>query len=158
MVTLVTGPVQSGKSTTLQKLADTYPMAGGFCCPKQIQNGEHIGYLIRSIATAESVPFAVLQTDKPVGWREVDTIGPWSFSETGFAFATSIIRDCWDRNRHPIFVDEIGPLELLDRGFATLFRKLLAGPTDLFAVVRHNLVDQVIEHFHIQQYTRIDVK
>ena len=158
MVNLVTGPIRSGKTAKLTAIADDHPRAGGFCCPKNWQERRHTGYLIRCIATGASVPFAVLQTEKPVGWREADQIGPWSISTQGFQFAHDTIRQSWDQNHHPIFLDEIGPLELMDRGFANLFRKLLAGPTELYTVVRESLVEQVIHHFDLKQYTRIEVE
>ncbi len=139
-------------------IAADQPNAGGFCCPKQWEDGRHTGYDIQDIATGETAPFAVRTAEKPATWHEADTIGEWSFCEKGFRFAETVIREAWERNRHPIFLDEIGPLELQDRGFAPLLRKLLVGPTPLYIVVRDTLVDDVIRHFELNNPIQIHVK
>lgn len=157
MVTLITGPLRAGKTSRLLGIAAEHPNAGGFCCPKQWENDRHTGYDIQDIATGETTPFAIRITDKPATWREADTIGNWSFCETGFRFAEAVIREAWERNRHPIFMDEVGPLELQDRGFSSLLRKLLVGPTPLYIVVRDTLADDVVRYFELKDPIRIQV-
>lgn len=158
MVTLVIGPLRSGKTTRLLEIATSCENAGGFACPKRITDGEHLGYTIQSIASGASTVFSRRQGITENGWEAAEAIGDWCISKDGLRFADKTIAEDLESGRSPVFVDEIGPLELMDRGFAKLFRNLLSKPVPVVAVVREKLVDQVVDHFHIQQYTRIDVK
>ncbi len=158
MVTLIIGPLRSGKTTRLLELAKSYENAGGFACPKRITNGQHVGYTIQSIDSGASTVFSHRQGGTEPGWQASESIGDWSIHKDGMNFAHKTVMADLESGRSPVFLDEIGPLELMDRGFANLFRMLLSRTVPVVAVVRENLVDQIVDHFHIQQYTRIDVK
>ncbi|MCX5774856.1 MAG: hypothetical protein NTV44_00535, partial [Firmicutes bacterium] len=58
----------------------------------------------------------------------------------------------------PIYLDEIGRLELSGKGYDRILRKLLASSLDIVLAVREDLVPAIIEHYQIKSYSIIPVK
>ena len=57
----------------------------------------------------------------------------------------------------PVFIDEIGPLELDGNGFFAGFKKILRTQRDVYITVRNHCVEDVINKFNIRNYTIIMV-
>lgn len=110
------------------------------------------GYEITRLATGQSMPLAYKTGYIPGGWDEIYTCGPYCFSKAALEFAHGIIDELIDRGIAPVFIDEIGPLELRGKGFAPLFKKALDTREDIYVAVRNFCVSDVIEKFHIRDY------
>ncbi|NOY23928.1 MAG: hypothetical protein GXO70_10525 [Acidobacteria bacterium] len=149
MVTFIVGQVNSGKTT---KMAAIYKKRGGdgILCPKYMENGIHLGYNLVHLKTGESIPFARFTEALPEGWDETFRFGPHSFSEKAQKYAAEIIETASQTGISPIFLDEIGPVELEGQGFAPLFRTLLENPGEIIVSVRDFLLEQIIEFFEIK--------
>ncbi len=151
MVTFIAGPVNSGKTT---RMAALYKEKGGdgVLCPKHMENGTHRGYNLVHLTTSESLPFARFTDSVPIKWDEAFRFGPYSFSERAQEKAAKIIESAIQTNTSPIFLDEIGPVELEGRGFAPLLRSLLNSERNAIVSVREFLLEQIINFFEIKNY------
>ncbi len=149
MVTLIAGPVNSGKTT---RMAALYREKGGdgFLCPKYMEKGIHLGYNLVHLKTGKNLPFVRTGTAIPGDWDEAFRFGPYSFSEKAQKQAATIIETSIESGTSPIFLDEIGPVELENRGFAPLFRTLLKSEITIYVSVRDFLLEQIIEFFEIK--------
>ncbi len=151
MVTFVTGPVNSGKTT---KMAAIFREKGGdgILCPKYLENGIHRGYDLLHLATGNRIPFIRRRDAQPENWHEAFSFGPWSFAARGQEISAEIIGNAIETGTTPVFLDEIGPIELKDRGFAPLFRILLKTETEQIVSVRDFLLEDIINFFEIKNY------
>lgn len=134
---ILTGPVQSGKTTALvnwsAKRKDVYgiltPVADEKRVFKIAENGEQF--------PMEAEP----------GESAVFSIGRFRFSKNNFARAIEIIRDSI-RKEGWLIIDEIGPLELKGGGFQDVLMEVMAQRKDkVLLVVREGLVEKVKKYF-----------
>jgi len=51
----------------------------------------------------------------------------------------------------PIFLDEVGQLELYDQCFGNILKKMVESGLELYITVREDLVSQIIEKYKINQ-------
>lgn len=151
-VHIVTGGVDSGKTTRLLSIYRETGSGDGFISWKTYREGKFAGQRIIRLSTGESKPFSFIRGFIPYGWEEKYTYGNFSFSEKGLAFACDITSDVISRGISPVFIDEIGPLELDKKGFYDIFSTLLRAKNEVYAAVRDNCVDSVVREFGISAY------
>jgi len=155
-VTIVTGPIHSGKTTRLSAWIAEQQAAGvridGVLAPI-VDGRRHL----RSIADDSSRCLELAPGAGPPAADEV-RIGPHRFSAAVFAWARELLIAAVDpaAERRPqlIVIDEIGPLELRGEGLEPAVSRVLASRESsasvrLILVVREGLVDRVIEHYRL---------
>lgn len=159
MITIITGSVNSGKTSWLLTDAAKFNNAEGFICVKIFENEVHIGYDLVSPAQTESVAF-IRRTDfLPAIWNEVENIAnTYSFSREGFEFAESAVcRAVAPGNQARFYLDEAGHLEISGRGFAPMLKRLLCAKVDLVVVVRESLLAKFLEAYSVTDYELIRI-
>lgn len=119
--------------------------------------GDFTGYEIVRLATGERKELARKTEHLPVRWDEVFCCGPYHFSKAGVDFARDIIDDIIANGIGPIFIDEIGPLELAGKGFAPILKKALETGKDIYVSIRIHCVEDVIKAFNIRDHRIIPV-
>lgn len=135
---ILTGPVQSGKTTALIQWLTQRNDVNGILTP--VVDGKRV---FMNAATKEQ--FAMEAT----GNEEAVSIGRFVFSKRGFNKAAQIIRGTIDENSW-LIIDEIGPLEMRGEGFFDAFKEVLAKRNKkLLLVIREGLVNEVIEKFSV---------
>jgi nucleoside-triphosphatase THEP1 len=149
-IILMSGPVRSGKTTALMEYIRTHPGWGGFLSPDT--EAHRILYRIRN---GEAIPFETKETEN--GPTSV-SIGKFHFLQDSFRQAGSwITEEAEDPGLKGLILDEIGKLELLNRGFHEYFSNLLKMQPDkiLVVVVRDTLVPAVIDHYALKDIERV---
>lgn len=157
-LTVVTGPIDSGKTTWCRKLAAANPGYRGILLLKVYRHGERIGYDSLRLATGERIPFARIGGHEPTGWHAGDRVGPFSISAAAVKAADAWLSEAAAQSAD-VIVDEIGPLELGGGGLATGLRALLTSSLrqKLFVVIRRDSLQAACDHFGITGYTMVDV-
>jgi nucleoside-triphosphatase THEP1 len=149
MVNIITGEINSGKTSRLLTLYGEINRGDGFFCRKNYIANHYAGQVIVRLTNGASTCFSCKQTFKPPGWDEAYTYEDYSFSRRGLLFANQIAMEIVRNNTQPVFMDEIGPLELADRGFHEMLIQFLHLKTDLFIVVRASCLREVINKYNI---------
>ena len=152
MVYIITGPVNSGKTTHLGRICMKTGSGDGFLLEKQIVEGRFIGQRIKRVGAADGHPFTCKTDHIPPGWDEMLSYGNFSFSREGLEYAHQIIREAVEKKRTPIFIDEIGPLELSGKCFDELMKLALSIEADLFITVRDTCLNQVVNRYRLDSY------
>jgi nucleoside-triphosphatase THEP1 len=152
MVFIITGGIDEGKTRKIQAIYRQMKKGDGWVSRKIFLNEEFVGYEIVKLSTGEKLPLAYKKENVPPGWDEIYSIGPFSFSKRAFEFAGKIIDEIIKKNINPVFIDEIGPLELQGKGFCPMLGKILKTQKDIYIVVRSHCVEDVIKRFNIQGY------
>lgn len=157
MVHIVTGSINSGKTTKLLSLYKELKTGDGFILPKVYIEGNYSGQQIVRLSTGASRPFSFKDGYIPICWNERYRYDVYSFSEEGFDFASAIAQDIVSNNISPVFIDEIGPLELQEKGFFKILSQLLLESNTVYISVRQTHVENVVEKFTIVNYDLIKV-
>ena len=141
MIYILTGPVQSGKTTTLLKWLEKRKDVFGILTP--IQNGKRV---FMNAATKEQ-----FQMEAEVNEENVFSVGKYIFSKKAFEKANSILEDAIKEREGWIIVDEIGPLELKGEGFHEMVKEVLSSKSGLsiLFVVRQVILDEVMQHYRV---------
>lgn len=139
MTYLLSGPVQSGKTSSLLQWLAGRTDADGILTP--VVKGKRVFLDIRS---GEQ-----FNMEAEAGEAAVITVGRFTFSKNNFIRAIEIIRNAPDSESW-LIIDEIGPLELKGEGFHDLLLDILPNrKAPLLLVVREGLVGAVQQQFGI---------
>lgn len=157
MVHIVTGSINSGKTTKLLSIYQELRVGDGFILPKIFIQGNYAGQEIIRLSTGVSRPFSLKKGYIPFNWVEKYRLDVYSFSKEGFDFAFETIEDIVMKNLSPIIIDEIGPLELQEKGFYQLLSQLSTEDYSIYISVRETLLYTAIEKFKIKEYEIIKV-
>ena len=140
---ILTGPVETGKTTSLVKWSENRNDVFGILTPvvngKRIFMNIHARHLFDMEATAKE--------------KEIIKVGRFVFSKINFDKAMQIIRNAKDKNGW-LIIDEIGPVELRGEGFREVLKEIIATGNEkqkIILVVREGLVDQVKESFQLKE-------
>lgn len=144
-VIILSGPVQSGKTSALLKWCEDRNDVDGIISPDI--NG--VRYFLH-IKTKELFLMEAGEEEE-----NILLIGKYTFSKTAFEKADQILRNAMLSKINYIVVDEVGPLELKGEGFSATIKQFLSAaiPLNIILVVRAHLLDPALEYFGIDAYT-----
>lgn len=152
MIYLITGGINTGKSTKMQELFKKNPQGDGFVCPKVFDNSRFLRYDIRHLQSGQTLPFAYPVNSVPENWDEQLRYGKYTFSAQAFSFADTIADQSIRNHISPLFLDEIGPLELdLHEGFYSIFKKILSQDTDLYISIRKSRINNLANYLNMKK-------
>jgi nucleoside-triphosphatase THEP1 len=151
MIYVITGEINQGKTERILSIYH-HKKGDGIISRKILKNNIPYGYEIVRLSTNESMPLALKSDSTPSKWDEIYTVGSFSFSKKALILAESIIEEIIESETNPVFIDEIGPLELEGKGFFTILKKLLLTEKDIYITVRKSCLKDVIEAFKLESY------
>jgi nucleoside-triphosphatase THEP1 len=158
MIHIVTGAIDEGKTRKMNEIYHQLRQGDGFLSNKIfIDPSTFTGYEIQRLGSGERIPLAYKAEYIPAVWDEAYRLGPYSFSREAFRFVDKMIDEIVGSDIEPVFIDEIGPLELSGRGFFTAVVKVLNTHKEVYITVRTHCVEDVINKFNIRDYTIIKV-
>lgn len=152
MVKIVTGKINSFKTSRLKAYYQNHLLGDGFLAIKTMSGSIVHHYDLMQLSTNELRPYIIRDSflKEPQAIRH--QIGPYCMLESGCQWVERQIQDMIEKQISPIYLDEIGLLELKDLGFGPLLKRLLDLKIDLCLVIRQDLLDAVIQHFQIKKY------
>jgi len=148
-VFIISGKVGSGKSTQLEKISRELQQSGldldGFLCRGDTKHGERIAYTLVNVRDGSEFLFATNKTRE--GWP---SYGRFCFNPEAFTEGEGIIRKGIKRKSNVIIIDEVGPLELEGRGWASILEELMK-ETEMVQLwtVRESILESVMEQWSI---------
>ena len=143
---ILTGPVRTGKTTRLvnwsEKRSDVFGILTPVIEQKRVFMDAH---------TRDQFPMEAGENES-----EVLEVGRFRFSKQSFYRAATIIREGLNKDGW-LIIDEIGPLELAEKGFYEITRLALdSDRRKLLLVVREGLVEDVKLFFKIRSTELFD--
>lgn len=143
-ICIVSGPVHSGKTSTVQKCLKSFNRTAGIVCP-DIEGKR----FLKDLKTNISYPFET-GSDNPDSIKT----GKYFFSAGTFKKGREILQDlCCDEDSI-ILVDEIGKLEISGQGLEPAlgelirFHRLLQ--TRLILIIRDYLLEEAIRRYELE--------
>lgn len=155
MIHIVTGNINSGKTTTLTNLYLERHEGDGFVSVKRMHYNTVHGYDLMRLSDQHTRRFVIHQ-DYWTGQDEIECqIGPYLFFADIVEAVDEQVKAWIETGVSPIFLDEIGMLELHDKCFAKALKRCIENDVETYITVRQDLVDDVIRVFDIQEVDRI---
>jgi nucleoside-triphosphatase THEP1 len=158
MIYIVSGPVDSGKTTRLREIFKTVPSgnAGGFLSAKLLYPNFK-GYELVCLSKNIRQPLAVLAHEYKGQFTEAIYFQQFVFSKAAFDWGNLIIDESVsDQAIQNIFIDEIGPLELNEQGFCQAFKQALGSGKNIYVAIRSSCLLEIISVFHFKDYIIIE--
>jgi len=147
LITIVTGGIDSCKTTKLTSLYAESGRGDGFAMIKRMA-GRHVrGYDARRLATGVETPLVYRSGFEPDDLEVACSIGPYLFADAPFRAVKEQLRAMIAARVAPIYFDEIGELELKGSGFDDVLQELVSSRLDLVVVVRDEFVSRVIARY-----------
>lgn len=156
MINIITGGINSGKTTELIKIFNRLGKGDGFYNRKLYFNGHYAGQEIVVLSSGKSKLWACREP-KLQNFQQSFCYGAYSFSKEGAEYAENTINSILKSGIEPIYIDEIGPLELQEKGFHKLFKCCLETNKEIYVVIRESCVESVIKKYNITNYKIINV-
>ena len=145
---IVSGSVGSGKTSLCTTVAELLRgegfKPGGVLSPRIVESGKTIGYDIIDLRTGDSRSFV---RSNPPG----KTVGRFFLKSGALDFANGAISESIG-GCDPVFVDEVGRLELKNKGLAPSVRELLSSDSQPIFLVRSQFIPEVRQLFEIPEY------
>ena len=155
MVKIVTGKINSYKSTRLKEYYDKHPSGDGFIAIKKMIGNKVHSYSLLQLSSHKFIPYII----RDEFYNNEDEIiyqkGPYLFLKSAIVYLEKVIDESLNNNISPIFLDEISLLELEEKGLYSALNKCLNKNVDVCMVVREDLLEAVITKFNIKEYEMI---
>lgn len=152
MITIVSGPIDSGKTSLLAKHFAEQGRGDGYLSEKFYKNNQVQGYVARRLSTQATLPWLIRDDDDLKPLINEARIGPFKANlETLWAMEKAY-EAMIKKGVSPMYLDEIGEWELSGQGFDAIFRKMVLSKCDLVVAVRKELLTKVIERYGLKDY------
>ncbi|MBA3648275.1 MAG: hypothetical protein H0W62_06960 [Chitinophagales bacterium] len=141
---ILSGPVQSGKTTRLLMWLHNKKNVWGILTP--VINGQRF---FMDASNKEIFAMEAIQ-----GETDVIAVGKYIFSKDAFVMAEKVLQNSIHKKGY-LIVDEIGKLEIRGEGFCNVLFEILnhAGQElRLILVIREELLDAVLQFWNINKY------
>jgi nucleoside-triphosphatase THEP1 len=159
LIFILTAGVGAGKTSTARDIIQSLQKRGvrcrGFLSAGIDVDGVRSGFRLEDIQSSESV--ILCQTTYQEGWTPT---GRYYFNPESLEFGNKILNSANLAETDLVVIDEIGPMELNNHGWAESIRTLCqSSPTPQLWIVRESLVKQVVRKwsvgdiriFHLEQ-------
>jgi nucleoside-triphosphatase THEP1 len=157
MINIITGKINSGKTTSLKKHYNDSQKGDGFIAKKRMKKGVVHSYDIVRLSNNDA-QLLVIREDFYNGIEKVACkVGPYLFLEKSLTYVENEILKMIKNNVSPIYLDEIGQLELYDQCFNKVFNQIVQSKADCFITVKEDLVDEVIRKYKLTNVNVITI-
>jgi nucleoside-triphosphatase THEP1 len=154
MVRIITGNIHSGKTTKMIELYEE-KRGDGFVSIKNMIGSQVKGYDYLQLSIKRTGPLASKEKIEPVR----DILGPYYFNEEAMTYIEKCFEEFIEDHVSPLFLDEVGQLELKGKGFYPILSRLfkeIDPSVDVYLSVRRPFVEEVIKLFNLSQVEIIE--
>lgn len=152
MVTIVTGKIDSGKTTTLLKHHEVTLSGDGFVAIKKTQDKNIYGFNLMRLSNKNELLWMVHQQYYHEDFKRAAKFGPYYLNLDLLGLVEIVADELIASRISPIYLDEVGVLELNGGGYHNTLKKIIESGLDLVIAVREDLVQPVVKYFAIQDY------
>lgn len=157
-IVIITGKIHQGKSTTALQISNELITKGvkvsGIISESINHCGKRIGYNVIDLKTMNKTKLATIEPLQ----NAIDKIGCFYFLNDGMKFAYNALDQLYLKDSEIVFIDEIGKLELSERGLYKAIIGLLDSQIQcLVFVIRDKFIKDVEKKFNINPTLLIDI-
>ena len=153
MIKIVTGKINSKKTTSMMELFLNNHQGDGFISVKMMSEQKVYGYQAMKLSSREKRLLMIHKDFYLSDFFCIEKIGPYLIHPSVKQWVEQEIEKLIQKRVQPIYLDEVGALELGGLGFDSIFKKMVLSGLDLVIVVREDLIDQVVKHYQLKDVT-----
>ena len=157
MLNIVTGKINSSKTSKLIEIYNSLKIGDGFVSLKNMNDDIVHSYDILRLATNEKMQLVIRDIYSESSFVKCCQIGPYLFSKETVEHIENTFKKLIKNQVSPLFLDEIGLLELADLCFHNIFTEMLNSKLDIYITVRKDLLKRILEKYKIKEYNLFDV-
>ena len=150
---LITGDINTGKSTKTYAYSKHFPNADGFISIKSMSGIDVNKYDLVQLSTKDSIVLAYKDPFYQHQFESNQTLGEYHFNDSAFQWAEKLVDEWIAGNVHPIFIDEVGMLEIQGNGFYPIIKKLIEIKRDCYFTIREAFIPNFTEKFQLITYS-----
>jgi nucleoside-triphosphatase THEP1 len=153
VIHIITGKMNSGKTTKIIETYQNIQKGTGIVSKKKMVGKSVYGFFGHVLSTGEDFPYFIHKSQLDDGKKHdrfIYQIGPYYVYETAQEFVEAFYKTEIAKHTSPLFFDEVGKLELQDKGFASSIREALQEDIELYMTVREDLIDSILVYFKIK--------
>jgi nucleoside-triphosphatase THEP1 len=149
VIFILSGKINEGKTTLVKEIISELQSGGirvrGIFSPGNKNDSDRNSYFAEDISS-HTRKLLCSEVKLPEAFRQ----GRYYFSEAGILFGNKILIDSLDQPVDIIVIDELGPLEINDKGWTPAINKLLkSSKVPHLWVVRENLVNAMTRKWNV---------
>ncbi len=157
MITIVTGKINEGKTTTLKNLFYDNKKGDGFISIKKMEGSKVHSFIATQLSTQEHKVLLLHEYYYSNSFVTAGKMGPYLINLFTLNWIEKSIEKMIEEKIEPIYLDEIGMFELKGYGYDRIFRKILESNLDLIFVTRIDFLEQVKEHYNLKDVKIVHV-
>ncbi|MCF7932527.1 MAG: nucleoside-triphosphatase [Acholeplasmataceae bacterium] len=157
MVTLIQGRMNAGKTTRLIEHYQRHLIGDGFAAIKLMAGNKVMAYDAMRLSDSSRCQLCVHGPNSGEVFVGGESIGPYLFSQDALDMIDEAIEQMIAKKTSPIYLDEIGMLELSGKGLDRSLKAVIKAGLDVVLTVRSDLVDKVIGHYGLSSVVMIDL-
>ncbi|MBU1141533.1 MAG: nucleoside-triphosphatase [Firmicutes bacterium] len=150
MITIVTGKINEGKTTTLTEYFIEHHAGDGFISIKKMIGTKVHSFISTRLTTREQKTLLVHELYYANSFASKGKIGPYYINLLTLDWICKSIEKMIQEKIEPIYLDEIGLLELKGHGYYHILRKMVESNLDLIISAREDLVERIIRTFRLK--------
>jgi nucleoside-triphosphatase len=155
MIYILTGDIRSGKTTALLHWIEGREDVDGLLCPDD-KTGKRYFLKVKSKQEFK----LEIESGNDIEMDKIVVIGPFQFLKSAFEKANDYLKSISNNSSSKfIIIDELGKLELKNKGLHDAASKLISNKTcntkHLILVVRSSHLNKIIERYKLSEYTLI---
>ena len=147
-IIIISGTIQQGKTTFVQKVVNRLKRSNinvdGFMSEVVYEGDQRQGYELRRISNEQRTPLCNIKEHKD--WTRQ---GKFYFNPEAVKFGNTILKNTL-LDTDLLVIDEIGPLEIKDKGWSKSINEICKNSTvPMLWVVRESLVNKISRHWPV---------
>ena len=154
MVRIITGKINSGKTSKIKEIFNKTKNGDGFIAKKIMIGTNVYGFNAIRLSNNYEFPFMIhdrynLETNQD---NFVYVIGPYKIYKKSIEYIDKTSKALLDNLVTPLYFDEVGKLELSNQGYSQYIQKAISKNLDIYLTVREDLIIDIITKFKIKKY------
>lgn len=151
------GKVNDGKTTALKNHYEKNLEGDGFISIKKMINDRVHSYISTRLSTKEEKVILVHEQFFSKDFLVAGKIGPFIINLLTLESIEKSIIKMISSHVYPIYLDEIGVLEIKGYGYDYIFRKMIQSKLPYIISVREDLIDEVISKYQLKDVEVIHI-
>ncbi|MFW5914027.1 MAG: nucleoside-triphosphatase [Bacillota bacterium] len=152
MVVIVTGTINSGKTTRMKAIHEKLG-GDGFVMEKTMDKDTVKSYHALRLSSGERRLLVLREGYEEEGFIEATRIGPYRFSASALQWVENTMKALMERHVAPLFLDEVGALELRGEAFDATLKAMADYEGTLYLSVREDLIKDIIRRYRFGPVT-----
>jgi nucleoside-triphosphatase THEP1 len=158
MVHIVTGNINAGKSSNLKKRFDLHGLGAGVIGVKLWKEGDIYGYKAHILPDGSEQILMIHQRHYLGEFENFGMIGPYFYNIDVFKHTNEHIIIDIEKGLTPIYIDEVGILELSEGGYHPSLDKAASKHVELYISCRKDLVNKIVSKYQFNDYEVIEIE